>query len=294
MKKPNLITREKNFMNTVISISVVQHNESTVKIQEAIDLAFGEFDRIVNKFTRFDENSELSNLNRQSEKWVKVSNEFFDLIKYMLDMAEKTDGAFDPTIIDFLDVYGYNKNYDFSRLDNPEELDKLVKNTLENRASWKDIEIDEANFSVKLAKKQRIDLGGIGKGYAVDCAYEKLSEVANNFIINAGGDIRVCGLNDKSEKWNIRLRTSDSNNDSLFVELEGGQAIASSGSWARKVKQFHHLIDPKTGKPTEKEYSTVFIKGNSCIEADSWATAVFVNAALVNSAKFGLEYMLNK
>src|SRR5690606_16800322 len=117
---------------------------------DKIEEAFGEFDRIVKQYTRFNENSELSNLNRQSNTWVKVSEEFFWLIEYMLNLAKKTHGAFDPTIIDFLEVYGYDKNYDFSKLDKP-ELDNLVKKIAQERKSWKDIELKKQSRKVKLA-----------------------------------------------------------------------------------------------------------------------------------------------
>src|SRR5688500_6588717 len=72
-----IIERQKNFMNTTITLKVVQTSESTVKINEAIEEAYAEFDRIVKQYTRFNEDSELSNLNRQNGEWVKVTDEFF-------------------------------------------------------------------------------------------------------------------------------------------------------------------------------------------------------------------------
>ncbi len=280
-----LIERQKNFMNTVITIKVVRHDESTVAISEAIENAFGEFDRIVKKYTRFNEDSELSNLNRMNGEWVKVSDEFFMLIKYMLTLAKKTKGAFDPTIIDFLEVYGYDKNYDFSKLDNP-KLNEFVENIAKTRRSFKEIELDAKQKKVKLAKTQRIDLGGVGKGYAIDCAYEKLAEVADNFLIDAGGDIRVKGKNDKGKWWRAGLLVKDEKGETRNVgEVElKDEALACSGSWARRVKQFHHIIDPKSGKPVAKKYNTVFVQSPDAITADSWATALFVgDSALLKS-----------
>ncbi|MCA9381292.1 FAD:protein FMN transferase, partial [Candidatus Dojkabacteria bacterium] len=95
------IFHSRKFMNTDIDITVIQDGQSTIEIAEAIESAYGEFERIVKKFTRFNEDSELSNLNRQSGKWVQVSEELVFLVSYMLNMSKKTDGAFDPTIIDF-------------------------------------------------------------------------------------------------------------------------------------------------------------------------------------------------
>jgi len=271
----NLITRDKNFMNTTITFKVVKDKATTVQVLDAIEEAFGEFDRIVKKYTRFNENSELSNLNRQPEKWVEVSDEFFWLIEYMLKLAKKTHGAFDPTIIDFLEVYGYDKNYDFSKLDNP-ELDNLVKKIASERKSWEDIEMNKKTKEVKLAKNQKIDLGGVGKGYAIDCAFEKLKKVSDNFLIDAGGDMRASGVNEKGELWKVGMKDKKFGVEELigYIELDN-EALACSGSWSRQVKQFHHLIDPKTGKP-KNTLRTIFVQAKDGITSDSWATALFV------------------
>lgn len=262
-------------MKTTITIKVVREQENTIDILDAIENAFGEFDRIVKTYTRFEETSELSNLNRQQERWITISSEFFYLIEYMITLADKTNGAFDPTVIDFLETYGYDKNYDFSKSEKP-ELDNLVRKLVTERPSYKDIELDKKNLKVKLAKNQKIDLGGIGKGYAIDCAFEKLNSL-NNFLIDAGGDIRVKGKNDNNELWLIDLLTI---NDKSQKEVVGqvrldNESIAGSGSWARKFKQFHHLINPRTGKP-ENKFSTVYVQAPTAIESDSWATALFV------------------
>lgn len=292
LKVMKLVISEKNFMNTVITIKVVQQDESTVGINNAIEDAFGEFDRIVKQYTRFNENSELSNLNRNSGSWVNISDEFLTLIQYMLDLAKKTDGAFDPTIIDFLEIYGYDKNYDFSKLNNP-QLDQMVQKKLDERKSFRNIEVDEENKRVKLEKGQRIDLGGIGKGYAIDCAFNKLDGGGiKNFLIDAGGDIRAKGKNDKNSFWKVDLKHKDENDKEIIigeVELKDS-SLACSGSWARKVKQFHHLINPKTGKP-ENSKRTVYVEAKTGIESDSWATAIFVGGEnVIKNAPHDLKY----
>jgi len=278
----NLITKQKFFMNTTITIKVVQDNESSIEIFNKIEDAYDEFDRIVKKYTRFNENSELSNLNRNSGEWVKVSDEFITLIKYMLDLANKTDGVFDPTIIDLLEMYGYDKNYDFSKLENP-DLENNIKTYMKTRPSFREIQLDEKQNKVKLFNGQKIDLGGIGKGYAIDCAYERLSKLSN-FLIDAGGDIRVKGRNETVNLWRCALKDHDENGEKIigYVELDN-ESLAASGSWARKVKNFHHLINPYTGKP-ENTYRTVYVQSVKAIDADSWATAIFVGGEKIKTA----------
>lgn len=273
------ITKAQQFMNTTITITVIKTGDAkTVDINNAIAAAFGEFDRIVKKFTRFNQDSELSNLNRNSGNWTQVSAEFLMLIEKMLELSRATNGAFDPTVIDFLETYGYDSKYDFSKLDNP-DLDKNVKHMAQTRPSWKQIEIDKSQNKVKLMPGQRIDLGGIGKGYAIDCAYAHLDKYAD-FLIDGGGDIRCKGLNDKNLPWQLELLHKNKLDESGKPEAIGvvnitDQAIACSGSWARRVKQFHHILDPQTGAPIES-MQTVYVSAPDATTADSWATALFV------------------
>lgn len=275
-----IIEQQKKFMNTIITIKVVQDEQKTVEILDAVEAAFGEFDRIVKLYTRFDEKSELSNLNRQSGKWINVSQEFIFLIEYMFDLANKTEGAFDPTIIDFLEIYGYDKNYDFSKLENS-KLDRIVQKRIKERPSYKEFEMDKENLKVKLAPNQRIDLGGVGKGYAIDCAYEKLKDF-KNLLIDAGGDIRANGKNLNGENWVVDMLDQNFEGKRIVVgQLElFNESLACSGSWGRKFKQFHHLINPRNGKP-ENARRTVFIKAPTALESDSWATAVFIGGSNV-------------
>lgn len=271
-KIKRLIVREKEFMKTTITIKVVQENQGTVEINEAIQKAFERFDYVVKKFTRFNDDSELSNLNRQSGKKIKVSEEFFMLIQKMYEMYKKTNGAFDPSVIDFLEVYGYDKNYDFKKLDNP-KLDQFVEDISKKKKSFSDVEMFERTSEVILPKNLRIDLGGIGKGYAIDLAFNELKTICSNFLIDGGGDIRVRGVNEKGELWKVGLRDREKVHG--YLELNN-QSLASSGSWARKVKQFHHLINPKTGKPVDQKFNTVFVLADDATTADAWATALFV------------------
>lgn len=266
----------KKYMNTDITVHIVSEKQQTIKTKDAIESVFSEFDRIVKKFTRFNEDSELSNLNRSSGEWVVISSEFFNLIKYMLELNQKTKGTFDPTIIDFLEVYGYNKDYDFSKLDNP-SLDEMVRDIASNRAKASDIELNETELAVKLVKGQKIELGGCGKGYALDQSKEILLNLGfDNFLIDGGGDLISNGTNEKGKDWEVGLYVFENNEKTLKGSTKlVNESIASSGGWARKVKQFHHLINPNSGTP-ENKFNTVFVRSKRAILADSLATTLFV------------------
>ena len=275
----------RKYMNTDIRIAVVAADEDkTTEVQDQIELAFGEFDRIVGKYTRFADTSELSKLNARSGEWVQVSEEFMKLIKYMLELAAVTNGAFDPTVIDLLEAYGYSSSYDFeTKLGDP-ELEHKIRKIITDRPSWRAIEINDQDHKVKLAGQQRIELGAIGKGYAMDCAFKHLGQF-DNFLISAGGDIVCRGHNENDEPWQIGLKHIHEEQEGYIgkVDLRSG-SLCSSGSWARRVENFHHLIDSVTGKPHEKVL-TVFTRAPRAMQADAWSTVLFL------MGKKGLDLM---
>ncbi len=273
---------ERVFMNTKIRVTV-NSDAGTVATREQINSAYSQFDEVVRKYTRFNETSELAVLNQSQGKAHSVSPEFFQLVKYMLDLAETTNGVFDPTIIDLLEAYGYDAGYHFAKLDDPklnDEISKLIK----SRPSWRNIELDEKKLTIKLAPKQRLDLGSVGKGFAIDLAYDVLN-VFESFIINAGGDVRAKGTNTesgiKNHDWTVGLEQHPLPNRPPepakvigTVELRD-QALAGSGGWARRVKFFHHLLDPQTGLP-RNEVSQSFVLAPTALQADAWATVLFL------------------
>jgi len=276
-----LIEQAEALMGTTITIKAIKTEKiSTVAVSDALELGLSEFRRIVKLYTRFRDDSELADLNRRSGTWVDISAEFLMLISKMLQLSKETKGAFDPTIIDFLEIYGYDKNYDFSKLENP-KLDQLVNKIATTRASWQDIEFDQTNLRVKLVKNQRLDLGGIGKGYALDCAVKHLQNVGN-FLIDAGGDLFAQGHNLENKPWLVDLK----HKDGVIGQIEmsaPGEALACSGTWARKVKQFHHLINPVSGE-SDAKFETVFVLAKDGITADTWGTALAVGGKEVIDA----------
>lgn len=275
---PKKFDQEEIFMNTRIHIQVYS-SLGTVKTKEKLQQAFKCFDDVVKKYTRFDSKSELSKLNNSGGKPHKVSKEFFELIKFMLHLSKVTNGVYDPTIIDLLETYGYKAGGNFEELDDPDLYEK-IQEVISSRPIPNAIELDEKNLKVTLAKRQRIDLGSIGKGYAIDLAYDALEGV-DSLMINAGGDIRVKGPKPDGKPWTISLKYAQLPNkkvhkeDSLgVIELNEG-SVCGSGGWSRKVRFFHHLLNPKTGTPIN-EISQTYVQAPTAMEADAWSTVLFV------------------
>lgn len=267
MKK--ILKESRFFMNTKIEITSWS-NLPTKDTYNLFSEAFAKFDLVAKKFTRFDPKSELSSFNNTTKDTLEVSPELSMLIKKSLDFAMKTNGKFDPTIISILEAYGYDKDYRTNKISISAEKRKNVRKILKERAMFSDLVFLDDQTVIK-PKRYRLDLGGIGKGYAIDLAYEVLKPL-QNYLINAGGDIMTSGKQEGEEGWFIDLTIPETGN--LGTILLKDTSICCSGSWARKVGDFHHLINPKTGNP-ENRILTCYVVSADAIDADGWATGIF-------------------
>ena len=263
-------------MGTDIILKIFTEKISTVTKNEIFLTFENEFKRIVKKFTRFDNTSELSLLNLNNGEWFEVSEELFFLVQYSYDLHKKTEGLFDPSVIDFLELYGYT-----NLLTNTEKdqniIIKLVKNRAKSRPKFMDTEFDIINKKIKLPHDCRIEFGAFGKGYAIDCVHNKLKNISENyaFLINAGGDIKVHS-NTLKQEWEVSLKTSKKNIG--FIKLQNDEAICSSGGWIKKIRKIHHLINPKNGSP-KNLYDTAFCKADNAMDADAWSSIIFLDGS---------------
>jgi thiamine biosynthesis lipoprotein len=136
----------------------------------------------------------------------------------------------------------------------------------------------------------RLDLGGIGKGYAVDRACSLLAR-AGDCLVNAGGDLAAAG----GRAWPVGVETDAG---SITLELRSA-ALATSGRdrrrWRRGGKERHHLIDPRTGCPADTDLLRVTVVAASAVEAEVLAKALFLagaDAALAEADEAGVPCVL--
>ncbi|MCX7661398.1 MAG: FAD:protein FMN transferase, partial [Candidatus Omnitrophica bacterium] len=149
--------------------------------KDAPKIVFEEIERIEELLSKYKENSEVSQLNRIGR--LKVSKDTFYIIEKAKWFWENTEGAFDITVGPLLDLWGLkSKNF-------KEPREEEIKDTLKYTGSDK-IVLKPQEFIVEfIISGLKIDLGGIAKGYAVDCAVRKLRERnIKSCLINAGGD----------------------------------------------------------------------------------------------------------
>jgi FAD:protein FMN transferase len=213
------------------------------------------FDRWDRVFSRFRPDSELNGVNDASSEFVAVTTLFARTLTLALDAARRTEGLVDPTLGAAIEAAGYDR--DFAELaDDGRRLAPSVP------GGWRHVRV--AGRLVFRHPGTKLDLNSVVKGLAVDAA---LGLIDGDAYVAAGGDVAVRGAVD--------------------VGLPGGGALllrngglATSGTtkrrWLRGGEPQHHLIDPRSGRPSRSRWTEVTVAAGSCLEADIAAKAAFL------------------
>ncbi|MBI2559506.1 MAG: FAD:protein FMN transferase, partial [Planctomycetes bacterium] len=272
-----VVTESRLLMGTVAEITA--YGDNTEMVKGAINLAFEEINRLDNLMSNYKQESELSRVNREAGKGpTTCDNELLHVIEESLQYSAMTGGAFDITVGPLMKVWGFWKNE--GRMPSQDELNAVVP-----AVSYKNISLsnsknpDERKISFKNTQTQ-LDLGGIGKGYAIDRACDVLKKNSVTCAcINFGGNIRVIGSPPGSEAWKIAVQHPRQKDAVLgYFELTDG-AISTSGDYEKFFtidgKRYTHIIDPRNGKPVENMIS-VTVLAKTATQADALSTGVFV------------------
>ena len=201
------------------------------------------------------------------------------VLRYALEVAESSGGAFDPTVGPLMRAWGFRGGVPAV------PSDAVLSNALAG-VGWRHVRVEpSAARRLRIsADGAEIDLGAIAKGYAVDLAYERLVEAHHtDFLINLGGNIRVSGSPEPSRaEWNIAVRDPSGRRPPapLPRPLRDGEAVATSGSYERFVeidgRRYSHIIDPRTGIPVDNGLGSVSVIAPTAMEADACSTTLFV------------------
>jgi thiamine biosynthesis lipoprotein len=238
----------------------------------AIEAVLAEMRRVDEAMSTYKPTSELSIVNaRAAQEPIKISAELFDLLSTALEYSRITDGAFDITYASV----GYM--YDFRKHIHPDE--KQIATALPG-VDYRHVELDKKNSTVHFARPgMRIDLGGIGKGHAVDRGIAILQgHGVDHALVTAGGDSRIIG--DRfGQPWVVGIRHPDRKDEVIArIPLEDA-ALSTSGDYERYFDEngvrYHHIIDPKTGRSASKVRSATII-GPTATRTDGLSKTAFV------------------
>lgn len=235
-----------------------------------IDDAFSKMRYLEGLMSDYDPKSELSQINRYAGRnAVAISDELKEVLKISIEVARETEGAFDPTIGAL--TIGF---YHFGREDSrPKKLANLTE--VKKLVDYRLLSLNDHEAFLK-KKGMMLDLGGIGKGFAVDKAVELLKKRGvTKGAVSISGDLRVFG-NDQ-----IIYIKHPRREGFIASFTNGGKdlSISTSGDYERRVKvggkSYHHILVPKAGLSGNDFQSITLVMESNSVLTDAYSTALF-------------------
>lgn len=275
------VEKEDFIFNTRVQQKIVYNNEINGLEKEKIyDISkkateiMKEFDQMLSFFI---EDSEVSKINKNASKgFTKISKETFEILKGAEYYSKLTDGIFDITIAPLVKEWAINSL-------NPKILMEDEINEKLSLVNYEDVILNENNLSVMLLKeKQKIDLGGIAKGYIADKIIEFYKE--NNVtsaIINIGGNIKVLGIKDEEALWNVGIYEPKKHSEIVICSISvKDKSIVTSGGYERAFmyngETYNHILNPKSGYPVKSDLKSITIVSDDSITGDALSTPLFI------------------
>lgn len=273
LNSQEIFTKKVVLMGSDFEITVVENNISNANY--FIDLAIKEISRIESLISSWDKNSQTSLINNSAGiRPVQVDKELFELISRSIKISALTQGAFDISYAPMDKLWYFDK--EMEKLPTAQQIAQSV-----SKVGYENIIINEKKRTVFLNKKgMKIGFGAIGKGYAADKAKDILIQNdVKSGIINASGDLTAWGQKPSGDDWMVAV-VNPLNKNKVFSWLPiKNSSIVTSGNYEKFItvdgKSYSHIIDPRTGYPSEGILSVTIISQKAEL-ADALATSVFV------------------
>ena len=227
-------------------------------------------DRVDKAASHFRPDSELSIANSRAGAMVPVSRLLVDLVDVSLVAASMSGGAVDPTVGAAVIAAGYDADIEAvrRRFPKPSEEPKPI-------AGWEQVQLNRKLALLGVPKDSALDLGAIAKAWTADRAALVLSKrYGCAVLVEIGGDLRAAG--EPAEPWIVTV-AERAGDPGVQVTLAHGGLTTSTRTvrrWQTPDGSAHHLIDPRTGRPSDGLWRTATVWAPSAVRANTFSTAL--------------------
>jgi FAD:protein FMN transferase len=251
---------------------VLVDTDSSPRAERALELARQEARRVERKFSRYLPDSEVGRINGSHGQAVSVDEETAHLLDYAATCYELSEGMFDITSGVLRRAWKFDGS---GRVPAQATVADLLQHVGWERVAWSD-------RTLTLPAGMEIDLGGIGKEYAVDRAASLIAaEIQDAFVVNFGGDLYASDARRGNRPWNIGVDDPERTGNATLAQIplsRGG--LATSGDARRYIlfegKRLGHILNPKTGWPIEGAPRSVTVIATTCVEAGTLSTLAYL------------------
>ena len=248
--------------------------------------AFEEIDRLDRTLSNYKPDSELSRINRLAgRETVTTDPEIFSLLQTCLDYSKRSGGTFDITVGPLMRAWGFFRGQ--GTYPAPWQLDRA-----RGKVGWQKVQLDAGARTIHFAVAgMELDLGGIGKGYAVDRVIRKLRTAGvKAAMVNAGSStIYALGAPPEEKGWLVRVPKPGDRSQTISTVLLRDESLSTSGSYEKffqlNGRTYCHIMDPRTGEPVEGMLQA------TVIAADGTTTEALSKPMFVMGTAEGTKYL---
>ena len=247
------------------------------------DTADAVFEKLQSDFDRYHQQwspwtqGDLARLNTalQESRTIELAESLQELVNNSFELSALTDGYYNPAIGKLINLWQFHRHEEDDIA--PPDADAIAR-LVHSAPSMDDITLRDGLISSD-NPDVLLNFGAYAKGYAIGLGIETIRSFGiENAIINAGGDLSAIGKHG-DRPWNIGIRHPRADRILASVQLEENESVFTSGDYERVYfhdgKRYHHILDPRTGYPTQKAQSVTVIHEDPGY-ADAIATALFV------------------
>jgi thiamine biosynthesis lipoprotein len=222
--------------------------------------------RIEDKFSRYRDDNIVHRINNATGAPVEVDDETARLLDFAATLHGLSNGKFDITSGVLREVWVFDGS---DRIPEPGDVAGVLERVGWHRADWR-------SPVLTLQQGMEIDLGGIGKEYAVDrCLAIVRTSTDTPALVNFGGDLAVTGPPSSRPAWRVGIEGSDADSPDRLVDLRQG-ALATSGDARRFLLRdgvrYSHILDPATGWPIADAPKSITVAADTCTQAGMLST----------------------
>jgi thiamine biosynthesis lipoprotein len=261
------------FMAMASPCDVLMEVENELLAQEILSTVANEAWRIEDKFSRYKKDNIIYQINHSKGESLAVDAETARLLDFADELFQLSEGLFDVTSGVLRQLWKFDGS---DNLPEKKAVKKILRHIGWQKVQWK-------QGKVTVPEGMEIDLGGIGKEYAVDrCVQIARQKTKESVLVNFGGDLAITTARKKNAFWSVgRLITGSDQAFGMFQLYRG--AIATSGDANRYLLKdgirYSHILNPKTGWSVIDAPHTVSVAAATCVEAGMLSTFAMLQGA---------------
>ncbi len=243
-----------------------------------------ELDRVVAQMSTWEEGSDISRYNRAGAgSWQVLPDDFWTVLQAARDIAERSDGAFDPSIGPLVALWGFGAHAGEQRVPDAARVAEVT-----HTCGWQRLQLDPQARAALQPGGMQLDLSAIAKGYAVDLVSSWLRRNGvPAALVEVGGELHGYGSKPDGQPWRVLVESAPEEDAGAEypprVLTLDDLAVATSGDRWHHYEQdgnsYSHTLDPRHHAPVSRAAAAVTVIDREAMRADAWATALTVMGA---------------